>query len=372
MRKVPLFKVFNSPEVETAAIEVMRSGRIAGGHYVQQFETELAEMLGQQNVVSMSDMTSAIYSVLHMSGVTKGDDVITTSFSCMATNAPISAMGANAVWVDVTKDSVFVDPVVFEQAITPQTKAAILYHVSGYPGAVVEIAEICKRHGIVLLEDCNNAFLAKVGGEYDGGFGDYGIFSFYPTRLLQTFEGAAVVCRNEKDAESLKRLRRLGIDFSTFRNAVGEINVESDIPEAGWASSFSNLNAAVGCAQLLSVQERMIRVRDNVRVLRSLLSGYLNLRWVEPYVGTDPSYWTLLLLCKDRDRVLIFLKKHGIHVSALHQMNDGYSCFQFSSKYSIPNSVALQKEILAIPCGWWLSQEDLEYIATMIGQAHDV
>jgi len=366
IREIPLFKVFNSLDIESAAIDVMRSGKIAGGSYVQSFEKGLSKVLGYDHIVTVSDMTSAIFMVLHMLGIKKGDDVITTSFSCMATNAPIAAIGANAIWVDVMKNSVYIDPIAFEQSITPNTKAAILYHVSGYPGPVKEISAICKKHGITLLEDCNNAMMATVGDQFVGGYGDFGILSFYPTRLLQTFEGAAVICRSKILAEKLRKFRRLGIDFSTFRNSDGEISQDSDIPDAGWASSLSNLSAAVGYAQLDGMQERIASVRSRVSMLSEALNEIEGVELIEPFPDSNPSNWTLLILVEKRDQLLRFLKEKGIHVSALHQMNHIYSCFQQSKDVNLPNTEFIQQHILAIPCGWWLSQEDIEYVIAMM------
>ena len=366
VKKIPLFKVVNSPEMESTAVEVMRSGLIASGEHVRRFEDGLSDLLGHEHIVSVSDMTSAIYMALHISGVRLGDDVITSAFSCMATNAPISAMGANAIWVDLLESSISIDPVAFERAITPKTKAAILYHVAGYPGAVKEISEICKKHDIVLIEDCNNALLAMVEGEPAGGSGDFAIYSFYPTRLIQTFEGAAIVCRDEEKADALKKLRRLGIDFTTFRNEVGEINAASDIPEAGWASSLSNIGAAIGCVQLSGVKDRIEKVRENAACLSSLLSQLPGLTVIPAYPATVPSYWALLIQVEGRNKILKFLKEKGVHVSSLHQMNDRYSCFHTSSCYELPNTEILQKTILALPCGWWLSRDDIEYIVAMM------
>ncbi len=366
MKSIPLFQVVNDASIENATLEVMRTGAIAGGPYVAQFEQGLSSLLDADHVVTVSDMTSAIYMILHMVGVRRGDEVLTTSFSCMASHAPIAAIGAHPVWVDVQKDSVFMSIESFEKSITKKTKLAIFYHVAGYPGPIREVAEICKKRGIVLLEDCNNALLAEVNGMQVGSFGDFSVFSFYPTRLLQTFEGAAVVCRKEEDAQYIRKIRRLGIDFSTFRNADGEIDPASDIRHAGWASSLSNLNAAVGCAQLSGVGEKLNLIRSNVACLSAYLESVEGVTVIPSYKHTSPSYWAMLLLVENRDMVLRYMKAHGVHVSSLHQANHVYSCFQQKECSYIPNSCDLQKKILAIPCGWWLSREDLDAVVRVL------
>ncbi len=363
---IPLFKVENNQAVEQAALSVMRSGMIAGGSYVAKFESDLSDVLQQKHIVAMSDMTSAIHALLDLIGVGSGDDVVTTALSCMASNAPIASVGANAVWVDVENESVFVDPVNFENSITPHTKAALIYHVAGYPGKIKEIAAICQRRGIILIEDCNNAMLATVHGQQVGSFGDFAVFSFYPTRLVQTFEGAAVVCRDVKHVDLLIKFRRLGINFSTFRNAIGEINELSDIPNTGWSASMSNIGAAVGCVQLPNARLKMEMIRNNAAYLQDKIEATPFVHCIPALENSEPSFWTMLLWVESKDELLTFMKGKGIHVSSLHLRNDCYSCFSKTSKKALPNTELLQKHILAIPCGWWLSKEDMDYILKMI------
>lgn len=368
MKTVSLFNVVNTPEMEATAIEVMRSGRIANGTYVPAFEAGLTKLLDQQNIVSTIDMSSAIHLALSLAGVRAGDDILTSAFACMSTNSPIATLGARPIWVDMAASSAYVDVDAFEAAITPQTKAAILYHLAGYPGPAKKIAEICKKYSIVLIEDCNNALLATIDGKHVGGFGDFAVYSFYPNRQINTTEGGALVCKDPAHALRARKLRRFGIDATTFRANTGEINEASVIPEAGWSIGLNNLCSAIGCEQLHSVAERMIKTRNHAAWLIEKLSAIPEVTLLHELPGSQPSYWALLMQVEDRDAVLELIKAQGVLASKLHQRNDIYTCFT-PSLHNLPNTTELQRTLIALPCGWWLTQADLKRIVQALKNA---
>ncbi|MFT0545093.1 DegT/DnrJ/EryC1/StrS family aminotransferase [Allopusillimonas ginsengisoli] len=371
MAVLSVFGVVNTAQMESAALEVMRSGRIASGPHVAQFEQGLSSLLNQQHVVATSDMTSAINLALYMIGVGEGDEVLTSSFSCMSTNSPIALLKATPVWVDFAPGSVSMDPTAFERSITPRTKAAILYHVAGYPGPAKKIADICRQHNITLIEDCNNALLATLHGVTVGSFGDYAVYSFYPNRQINTFEGGALVCPDPESAERARRLRRFGVNYSTFRTSSGEINPDSDVPEVGWACSLSNLSAAVGMAQFDSLESRVEQTRRNALRLSEGLGAVCELSVIQPLQGSDPVYWGFLIQTKHKLRLILALKERGIQASGLHQSNDRYTCFTASVNppEDLKNTVLLQQSVLAIPCGWWLSDGDITSIIECVKSA---
>lgn len=365
MHTVSLFNAINTPEMEAAAIDVMRSGRIASGVHVPAFEMGLSNLLKQENVVSTIDMSSAIQLALHLAGVYAGDDVLTSAFACMSTNSPIATFGARPIWVDMAVNAAYVDTADFEAAITPNTKAAILYHLAGYPSPAKEIAEICRRYNIVLIEDCDNALLASLDEQFVGGFGDFAVYSFYPNRQINATEGGALVCKDQAQAVRARKLRRFGIDASTFRASSGEINEASLIPEAGWAMGLNNLCSAMGCAQLESVEARMQVTRKNAAWLIEQLSEISAVKLLNELPNSQSSYWALLITVSNRDEVLARLKAQGVMASKLHQRNDIYSCFLVSSR-DLPNTTELQNTVIALPCGWWLTQQDLEQIVSAL------
>ena len=366
---IPLYGVVNLPEMENVALEVLRSGRIASGDYVAQFEAGLASLIGQAHVVSTVDMTSAIYLALHLAGVQPGDEVLTTAFACLSTNSAIAQIKAIPVWVDVLPGSVEMDVADLATKISPKTKAVLLYHVAGYPGPAREAAVVCKSHGLPLIEDCDNALLARRDGLHVGSHGDYAVYSFYPNRQINTTEGGALVCKNPDDAARAKRLRKFGINASTFRSADGEINPSSDIAEIGWSFTLNNLCAALGVVQLPSVADRVAHTRANVAALRPFVLGTRGLAEVPVAANSNPAYWGYLVFAEQKAKFLAHLKANNILASSVHLRCDVYSGFHTAGPSPLPNTSYLQNHIVSIPCGWWLSADQVGYIGNIIAQA---
>ncbi|MBV4454516.1 MULTISPECIES: DegT/DnrJ/EryC1/StrS family aminotransferase [Pseudomonas] len=369
MSKVfPLYRAVTTPEMEKAALDILRSGKIASGEWVEKFERGLTNIIGLPYVVSTYDMTSALFLALYLAGVREGDEVLTTAFACLSTNSAIAQLRATPVWVDVSVGSVSMDVVDLESKISEKTKAVILYHVAGYPGPSKEISELCRKHNLGLIEDCDNALLAKQGSEPIGSYGDFAVYSFYPNRQINATEGGALACRTEVMAKKARRLRRFGIDFETFRTKAGEINPLSDIPEIGWGIAMNNLCSALACAQFATLEARQSATLENARKLERLISDVHGIRAV-PVQPTDvPAYWVFLVFVEEQEHVLAELKGKGIMASRVHQRNDTYTGFG-SQAVHLPNTDYLQSNILGVPCGWWLEEADLVFIANALKDA---
>ncbi|RPA63842.1 pyridoxal-phosphate-dependent/plp-dependent aminotransferase [Shewanella frigidimarina] len=359
----PLFNVVSNQNMQDVFCEVLKSGKIASGSYVELFESNFANLIGQQYALSINDMTNAIHLALRLADVEEDDEVIATPFSCMASNSPIALCKAIPVWIDFKPNSVEIDLIAFESAISEKTKAAIIYHVAGYPTPIDKIALICQKYGIKLIEDCNNALLSTVNGRYVGGFGDFSVFSFYPNRQINTTEGGMLVCKNESDYIQGKKLRRFGINSITFRNSIGEIDPKSDIPVASSSMAMNNICAALGNIQIDEVKDRMLLTQRNAEYYKENFLYDDKIRVVPVMDGSESAYWTFLVQIDNRDKVIELMKSTGISVSSLHQRNDIYSCFKKKDVCHLDNIETFQNTVLALPCGWWLSQLDIEFIA---------
>lgn len=363
--QISLFGVYRDESMDAAALAVLQSGQIAAGPYVRQFADGFGELVGQSNVVTVNDMSSAIQIALRLIGVGPGDEVLASPYACMSTNAPIATSGATPVWVDVDPLTGTMDPQALEQAITPRSKAVLVYHLAGYPADIKRIAAICKTRGLKLIEDCDNALLATVDNEQVGNFGDFSIFSFYPNRQINATEGGALCCKHAADAERAIRLRRYGIDLTRFRDKAGEIDPHCDIPEIGFAATLNNLCSAIGYVQLDGVAERIAKTRSVATRLTQLLSKIANVEIIQPQRGAVPSFWALLVKVPNRDKVLTALKQCGINASKLHQRTDIYSGF-LTARYELPNTSQFLDQVLGLPCGWWMSDEDIITIGSAL------
>lgn len=362
---IPLYGVVHTPEMDSVALDVLRSGRIASGDWVAKFEEGLKGFIGLPHVVSTVDMTSALFLALRIAGVQQGDEVLTTAFACLSTNSAIAQSGATPVWVDVSQDTVSMSVSDLESKVTKKTKAVVLYHVAGYPGPAKEVSELCKKHGLILIEDCDNALLAAKNSVTVGSYGDFAIYSFYPNRQINATEGGALACRSETMARRARRLRRFGIDFETFRTKVGEINPQSDIPEIGWGVTMNNLCSGLGCAQFDTLRARHDATVRNAQALAVLLSDVQGVKSIPVQKSDEPAYWVFLVLVDEQAHILSELKKKGVMASSVHQRNDIYSGFG-SEATELPNTDVLQSSIIGLPCGWWLEESDIVFIANAL------
>ena len=362
---IRLFHAAHSPAMEQAALEVLRSGQIASGPKVAEFQKRFGEHVGRSHVVSTSDMTSALILALHLAGVRPGDEVLTLAYSCMSSNSPIALLGAKAVWVDIDPATASMSLDDLRHALSPRTKAVMLYHVAGYPGPAADISALCKERGIALIEDCNNALGATQHGQPVGHAGDFAVFSFYPNRQINAIEGGALVCPDAATAERATRLRRFGIDSTTFRDSLGEINPQSDIPEIGWSASFNQLHAAVGLPQIPLLKHRLARTRLIATILQQELRGLSRVRPAVAREGAEPAFWAFLTLVERRDQLLAALKTRGIQSSRLHHRSDDYRGFG-ADRRPLLGTDKFMNEVLAIPCGWWLSDEEVTRLIAAI------
>jgi len=363
MKSVPLFKVLSSPVVEANVLDVLRSGQIAAGPFVENFERRLEAYLGVEHAVATSNMTSAIKLAFRICDVGAGDEILTTPFACLSTTSAISAVGAKPKWVDVEKNSVNIDIEDLESKISSNTRVLLLYHVAGYIGPLEQIVALCKKHNIVLIEDCNNALGSTFNGQKVGSFGDFAVFSFYPNRQINCGEGGSLICRRKKDNDRAIRLRRFGIDHSSFRDSSGEINPMSDVAEIGSSDTMSNLCAAMGVSQFDDLDYRIYLARKNKARLDLSLSNCSNITVLSPSEQSNSVFWVMLLWVKNRDALMSYLKSKDIGASKLHHRNDDYSGFGVERREQLENIKLLQEHVLAVPCGWWLSDEDLDYIS---------
>ncbi|MBC7489921.1 MAG: DegT/DnrJ/EryC1/StrS family aminotransferase, partial [Glaciimonas sp.] len=294
---------------------------------------------------------------------------LTTAFACMSTNSAIAQCGAVPVWVDVKPQSVEIDLDDFIEKISPKTKAVILYHVAGYPGPAKELAVLCQERGLALIEDCNNALYSSRDSVPVGSHGDFAVYSFYPTRQINTTEGGALICKSNEMATRARKLRRFGIDSVSFRNPNNEISPISNVPEIGWGFTMNNLCAALGCAQLATAYGRVLDTQSNAAKLMQLVGNIKGIQVMPVPLNSLPAYWVLLLLVDHRDTVMEYMKKQDVMASSLHHRNDVYSGFGSGVIHHLPNTSYLQEHILAIPCGWWLSDEDIQTISQNLSSA---
>lgn len=198
-------------EIDNAIAGVLASGAYILGSEVAAFEQEFGEYLGTNHAVGLANGTDALHVALRSGGIRSGDEVITVSNTAVATVAAIEMVGAQPVLVDVDPIRYTLDPDLLADAISEKTKAVIAVHLYGHPADLYQIKKICDDHSVLLIEDCAQAHGAMVQGKRVGTIGDYGAFSFYPTKNLGAIgDGGMLVTDNTDSADRIRALRQYG------------------------------------------------------------------------------------------------------------------------------------------------------------------
>ena len=174
-------------EIDQAVLDAMESAQFILGPNVSALEQEIATYLQSPHAVALASGTDALHLALLAAGIGPGDEVITSPFTFIATAEAICYAGATPVFTDIDPKTFNIDPNLIEAAITPRTKAIIPVHLFGQPADMAAIETICKKHNLILIEDCAQSFGAAINGRMSGTFGSMGCFSFFPSKNLGGF-----------------------------------------------------------------------------------------------------------------------------------------------------------------------------------------
>lgn len=360
--RYPLYKVYTPSGVGAVVEEISNSGQIAGGVNLIRFESLLAKYLETTYITTTSDASSSLVMSLYMAGVRPGDEVICSPMACLATNQPVLNLFAQVKWCDVDPRTGNMDPDDLAARITGKTRAILACHWAGFPAELDRIYQVAREHGVAVVEDASEALGAEYLGRMIGNTGsNYTVFSFYPNKLLHTFEGGAVTFAREEDFARGRYLKRYGIHQPSFRRKDGEINPDSDIPEAGYNIAMNNISAGVGVLQMLHMAERVARHRENGEFYDAIFRGAPGAETLEHAAGGRPVYWVYPLLVDDPESFITAMRKRGIQSSRVHLRNDLYSCF--GERADLPGVERFSSRCVSIPCGWWISPNDREVIA---------
>jgi perosamine synthetase len=268
--RIPITRPYVGDEEAAAAADTIRSGWLTQGRQVQAFEEALAAYTGARHAIVVSNCTTALHLALIAAGVGLGDEVICPSFTFIATANAIMHAGATPVFVDIDPLTYNVTPEIIEAAITPKTRAIMPVDQIGLAADLPAIVALAHARGIPVVEDAAPSLGATINGRRVGSFADFTCFSFHPRKSITTGEGGLITTDNDAAAERLQALRSHGVSVSAFsRHASGTTDIE-EYREVGWNYRMSDIQAAVGVAQLRKLEfvlsERR-RIADRYNVL---------------------------------------------------------------------------------------------------------
>ncbi len=250
-------------EIESV-VGVLRSPNLALGPKLSEFEDAMAQYLGRRRAVAVNSGTSGLFLSLLALGVGAGDEVITTPFTFIASATSIMMTGARPVFVDIDPASLNMDPSRIEDAITDRTKAILPVEAFGNPVGLEEVSAIAVRHRLAVVEDSCEALGSTWRGSKAGTFGDLSVFGFYPNKQITTGEGGMIVADDDALADLCVSLRNQG------RSAGGGWLAHERL---GYNFRLSDINCALGLAQLARIEEIMARRREVADWYQEMLAG---------------------------------------------------------------------------------------------------
>lgn len=348
---VSLYKPFMPllPELDS----ILHSGALSYGKWGRDFEKKLAEYLGAKNVLFTNSYGLAWQVLFRVLDLKQGDEVIASPMSCLQSTMPMAQYGLKTVWTDIDPKHGVLDPESVKSKITTKTKLIINYHFCGYPGYVDEINSLAKDNGIMVIDDCIEAFGAKYKGKRIGNVGTpISIFSFQTVRLPNTIEGGALVFEDNDLYRKAIIIRDLGINRSIFRDQNGEISKDCDISIPSVNATPSDVNAYIGCRQMDFIDELLKKQAANAIMWENELLKMPSLIDFISRDETDPNYWVFGILSSSKESDMKMFKEKGYSCSSVHLPNTYYSVF---GKQEIPKGVEeFYKLFIALPSGWWM------------------
>lgn len=280
---IPIARPSLAEEEIAAAARAIRSGWVTQGPEVAAFEREFAAFVGAPYACAVSSGTTALHVALLAAGVQPGDDVITVSHSFIATANAIRYCGARPVFVDIDAGTYNMDPALVERAVTPRTRAILAVHQLGLPCDLAAIGDVARRHRLALVEDAACAIGSELrtstGWERIGRpYGDVACFSFHPRKLVTTGDGGMVTTGNEEIDKRVRALRHHGMSVSDLARHGSSRVVNERYDVLGFNYRLTDVQAAIGRAQLAGFPARLDRRRRQAERYRRQLEGVPGLR----------------------------------------------------------------------------------------------
>jgi len=339
-------------EVAAAIERVLASGHFILGAEGAALEQEIAALAGVPHAVACNSGTDALHLALRAAGVGPGDEVVTPAFTFIATAEAIAYVGATPVFADIDPGTFNLTAETLERALTPGTRAVIVVHLFGQCAAMAAIAELCTRRGIVLVEDCAQAIAADWNGKQAGAWGDFGCFSFYPTKNLGAYGDAGLVTTREARHDARLRMLRHHGSRQTYLHE-----------EIGYNSRLDELQAAVLRAKLPHLARFTAARQRHAARYRELLAG-AKLQLPAAHGRGAHVYHQFTVRVPNRDAVRKALTAAGV-ASGVYYPIPLHRQPVFEKEFGavqLPAAEAAAREVLSLPIYPQLSEAQVRHV----------
>ncbi len=368
-KKIPLFKVYMAEEVDKPLLDVLHSGWIGEGPKVEEFEGVLKKYFGNPLLSTVNNGTSALHLAYHMAlypnspkthAVDSDSEIISTAITCTATNTPIITNGAKIVWADVDPITGNIDPEDIERKITSKTKAISMVHWGGNPCKIKQINQIAEKYNLMTVEDAAHGIGMEYMGKPVGNESDFTCISLQAIKSITSVDGGILMMKEKKYYDRTMLLRWYGID-RTRREGV-DLRCEIDVSEAGYKFHMNDVSAIIGMTNFMHINEIVSRHRENAKFYNDAFKDENRIVVAPENPEGKSGYWLYTFHVNNRDKVMQKLNEAGIMASKVHARNDTHSMFR-EFKADLPNTERFNASHLCIPVGWWVSDEDRDFIA---------
>lgn len=362
---IPLAKPIFDEEMRNAAIDALQNERFVMGESVFKFEEEFARYCGTKYAVSTSSGTFALQLSLIALGVNRGDHVVTTPYSFVATANVVLYVGAVPVFADIDVRTCNIDPELAKEKLTSKTRAVIPVHLYGFPVDMKRILDFFGDRGCSVVEDACQAHGAEYYGQKVGALGDVGCFSFYSSKNMTVCGDGGMVVTNDED---------VACKVAKLRDCGRASHYEHDL--IGFTARLNTVNAAIGRVQLKRLDEWNEKRRACARLYGKLLSDLDGL--VLPPNGSfdiKPVYHLYVIRTSQRDKLKVWLEQRGIqcgvHYPLPIHLQPAYRKLFAYKGGEFPKSELLSKMALSLPMYPELGKNEIEYICESIHDFFD-
>ncbi|MFE9499898.1 DegT/DnrJ/EryC1/StrS family aminotransferase [Streptomyces collinus] len=339
--------------------EILDRGQLSNnGPVVQEFEQRVAEVLGVRHCISTCNATTGLQLALHAAGA--AGEVIVPSLTFVATAHAASWLGLQPVFCDVDPVSRTIDPDLVEALITPRTTAILGVHLWGRPCAVDRLAKIAHTHRVALLFDAAHAFGCTVEGRAVGGFGHAEVFSFHATKVVNSFEGGAVVTNDEEFARTVRSMRNFGMDE------------ERQVRNLGLNAKMSEVSAAMGLTSLEAFPRTIEANMRNFLAYQESLSGIPQITLLDFQPGESHNYgYVVIEVTPDEDgitRDVLYQALLAENVISQRYFSPGVHTMPpyAAPAHRLPITDRVASRVLALPTGPGTTRQEINAISMLI------
>lgn len=387
---IPLFKVFMSPTAGEEVNKILNSGFIGQGPKVKELEHNLSTHFNrpEPQILTFNSATSAEHLAYHLlkkkskltvnyewgqtsdywPGIHEDDEVLTTALTCTATNWPILANGLKLKWVDIDPTTMNMSLDDLKTKLNEKTKIVTVVHWGGYPVDLVELenirTEFYKKYGFkfIIMDDAAHAFGSKLDNQPIGSFETITTFSLQAIKHITSIDGGFWITPYNELNQRAKLQRWYGIDREGPRT---DFRCEEDVVEYGFKFHMNDISATVGLENLKHFNTIIGKHKSNGRYYNEALKGISGVKLLENNPRKESAFWLYTLRVENRDMFMKYMNENGVSTSRVHERNDKHTCVS-EYRTELPNVDKVVKDMVCIPVGWWVTDEDRNRIVDLI------